>query len=64
MIGGSHGRPSACAELATVKGGQQALLAQWTAAATEARQGRDEINRLAEALAARDAETASLHSAH
>ncbi len=44
-------------------GGQQALLAQWTAAATEARQGREEARRLREALAARDLELSALQSA-
>ena len=51
------------AEITAVKGGQQALLAQWTAAATESRQGRDEVVRLATALADRESEIAALRGA-
>jgi len=51
------------AESTAVKGGQQALLAQWTAAATESRQSRDDVLRLAAALAVRDADVAALRGA-
>jgi len=51
------------ADITAVKSGQQALLAQWTAAATESRQGRDQMLRLAAALADRDAEVLALRGA-